>query len=978
MTSVTDSGTGTTAVKRLPDRVLADTLRQRYAMTTAILEPLGGEIDQNYRVSDEGQTFFARVTHADPTSQDVAWQNALLGHLAATTPDLPVPRVVPTQTGEQQVALTNDSAQFIVRVMTWLPGQPLVRFDHHPTHLLRELGVTAARVNLGLSGMAQHSGLTGHDWDVSRSHELIAKNIDYVDDAADTAHVLQIMAWFDVIQPMLAGLPHCVVHHDLNDANVLAGLDESGVLHITGVVDVGDAMFSTRATEVAIAAGYAMLRKTDPLRAAAEVVAGFHSLVPLTAKELAVIYPLAAARLCLNVVTWQRRMSESGSDYGLSRSQHVWPTIRLLTATPPAYAEAVFRAACGLPGPQVAATAGLGQTLNGSIGNAAHLDARPAADLYDGIDWHDPDQLTSAVQQRLRGATGVLGHLEASLVWSSRSGDGLDQPATVRLGSTMLLSEGAQAPLPLAGEVMATGDNAGRPVVVRHQVDGDDFYSCWWNIQFGGAVGDELPVGASLGVVGPEPVEPGFGTGIQVQLIISAQIAAWPPPRRIRPGERAIWQQLSADPMPDLRQGPEPLTVDDVLAVRARHLPTSQRTYFTRPMNLVRGRDVWLLDEDGLAYLDSLNNDTHVGHAHPRIAAAATRQLSKLNTSSRFVYPQIATYVDKLVATLPDTLEVVFLVNSGSAANDLALRIARQVTGRDDIVTIDGAHHGKTGGHGAALTTHSVRIPDRYRGPYGYDDAQAGARYSADAAAVVERIDGDGRRPAAFISESLMGSAGTIVFPDDYLSGVYAAARRAGALCISDEVQVGVGRLGPWWGFEAHGVVPDIVTMGKPLGGGHPLGAVVTTHRIAAAFDAGMAFSGTFGGNPVACAIGEAVLDIVEDEHLRERAVEVGSYFSEALRQLQQRHALVGDIRGQGLYLGVELVRDRSTKEPAPSEALLVSNLAKDRGVVMYPAGTYKNILKIKPPMTFRREHVDIYVDTLNAVLSLPDLASTK
>ncbi|HSX99980.1 MAG TPA: aminotransferase class III-fold pyridoxal phosphate-dependent enzyme, partial [Streptomyces sp.] len=234
----------------------------------------------------------------------------------------------------------------------------------------------------------------------------------------------------------------------------------------------------------------------------------------------------------------------------------------------------------------------------------------------------------------------------------------------------------------------------------------------------------------------------------------------------------------------------------------------------------------------------------------------------------------------------------------------------------------------------------------------------------------------DGRPPAAFIAESLMGSGGNIVFPDGYLDGVFTAARRAGALCISDEVQVGVGRLGPWWGFELQGVVPDIVTMGKPLGNGHPLAAVATTREIADAFDTGMKYFNTFGGNPVSCAIGEAVLDIVEQDGLRENAVSVGGYFAQSLRELQQRQPLIGDVRAEGLYLGVELVRNRTTKMPATEQAFMVTELMKERGVIVFPNGVHDNVLKIKPPMTFRREHVDLYVDVLDEVLSLPELRS--
>jgi 4-aminobutyrate aminotransferase-like enzyme len=365
--------------------------------------------------------------------------------------------------------------------------------------------------------------------------------------------------------------------------------------------------------------------------------------------------------------------------------------------------------------------------------------------------------------------------------------------------------------------------------------------------------------------------------------------------------------------------------------------------------------------------------------------------MRKLNTNSRFLYEGIASYAERLISTLPAPLEVVFLVCSGSEANDLAIRIARQVTGRQDVAVIDGAYHGNTGvvtglspnrykgpgGGGPPHTTHEVPTPDRFRGAYGYDDPDAGLKYAADAKRVFEAITEAGQAPAAFIAESLMGTAGNIVLPPRYLAESFAAARALGALCISDEVQVGVGRMGDvFWGFQLGQVVPDIVTMGKPLGNGHPIAAVVTTRAIADAFDTGMKYFNTFGGNPVSCVIGTTVLDIVEADGLQAHAAEVGAYFKSELESLKLKQPLIGDVRGHGLYLGVDLVRDQEMNTPAAREAMLVTELMKDRGVIVFPNGIHDNVLKIKPPMVFDRSHVDIYVNTLDEVLSLPEMAS--
>jgi 4-aminobutyrate aminotransferase-like enzyme len=584
---------------------------------------------------------------------------------------------------------------------------------------------------------------------------------------------------------------------------------------------------------------------------------------------------------------------------------------------------------------------------------------------------------------------GIIGHLQPNLLWAAQRSVGAAEPATTTLGVRLLVRAGESIATPLEGTVVATDPH---PTVRHTAVDGIgplSFYVHWHGLTAPGSVvpGQELAAGQPLGLASGDDCD-GTETVFNVSISLPRRHrghADWP--LRISPREIDVYAGLSPDPtvllgLPDRTTAH--LTVEQVLAIRRNRLATSQRAYYRAPMNLQRGRGVWLYDEDGFAYLDSLNNVTHVGHADPRVAEASRRQMNKLNTNSRFIYEGIATYAEKLVATLPAPLEVVFLVCSGSEANDLAIRIARQVTSRDDIAIIDGAYHGNTGvvtglspnrykgpgGAGAPPTTHETMIPDRYRGPFGYDDPDAGAKYGAQAARVIDEMVRDGRPPAAFLAESLMGTAGNIVFPDGYLATAFAAARRAGALAISDEVQVGVGRMGDaFWGFQLAGVVPDIVTMGKPLGNGHPLAAVVTTREIADAFDTGMKYFNTFGGNPVSCTIGSIVLDIIVGDGLQQHANDVGRYFRDSLRQVQQRQPLIGDVRAQGLYLGVELVRDRETKEPAKAEAFEITELMKEEGVIVFPNGVYDNVLKIKPPMIFGKEHVDIYCEALDRVL---------
>jgi 4-aminobutyrate aminotransferase-like enzyme/Ser/Thr protein kinase RdoA (MazF antagonist) len=952
---------------------------------------LGGEFDQNLRVTaGDGRHYLVKISTLPDTDLATAtWHQQILSHLHQEAPELPLPRLVPAADHALRAIVATSRGDRMIRVLTWLPGEPLSDAEHHTDELLTELGEIAGRMSAALSTMPQPDAPITHDWDMRRARAVVDDGIDAVTDDGQRADVEEVMRWFDAVAPLLPGLPPGVAHQDLNDSNILVHQDIGGGQAISGVLDLGDALYTVRVAELAVATAYALVRKDDPLRVAALVVSGFDAVAPLTDDELAVVFPLAAARLAMNAATWTQRNANSHNAHGEKRMRHTWPALAKVARIDPDYAEAALRRACGRSAHPhtarlTAALRAVAPSPWSALSRTAHaVDTSPASDLFDLVDWHDTTAVRGVLDAELGDRTarfGVVGHRQPNLLLSAQRGVGDAEPATVTLGVRLLVGAGEDVSAPLDGTVVT----AGPILTIRHDLDGVAFLSHWDGLS--GTASGPIRAGQRLGVT-TDANE--WGAVVAVSLSLPrrhAEGAGWP--TEIRPSVAAAFEELSPDPSPllglDVPEAAAHLRVGQVLAIRRDRLASSQRAYYRAPMNLQRGRDVWLYDEDALGYLDSLNNVTHVGHANPRVAEASRRQMNKLNTNSRFIYEGIATYAEKLVATLPAPLEVVFLVCSGSEANDLAIRIARQVTGRADVAIIDGAYHGNTGvvtglspnrykgpgGAGAPATTHETMIPDRYRGPYGYDDPEAGLKYGAEAARVIDAMVAAGTPPAAFLAESLMGSAGNIVFGDGYLATAFAAARRAGALCISDEVQVGVGRMGDaFWGFELGGVVPDIVTMGKPLGNGHPLAAVVTTRDVADAFDTGMKYFNTFGGNPVSCAIGSAVLDIVIGDGLQQHANEVGRYFAACLRQVQQRHALIGDVRAQGLYLGVELVRDRDTLEPAKAEAFEVTELMKEEGVIVFPNGVHDNVLKIKPPMTFQRHHVDLYCAALDRTL---------
>ncbi len=386
----------------------------------------------------------------------------------------------------------------------------------------------------------------------------------------------------------------------------------------------------------------------------------------------------------------------------------------------------------------------------------------------------------------------------------------------------------------------------------------------------------------------------------------------------------------------------------------------------------------------GRSYLDMLNNVAVLGHGHPRMAAESARQWSLVNTNSRFHYAAIAEFSERLLALAPEGFDRVFLVNSGTEANDLAIRLAWAYSGGRDLLSVLEAYHGWSVATDAISTSiadnpqaletrpdwvHPVEAPNTFRGRFRGPDSAPD--YLQDVDAKLADLDARGRQLAGFICEPVYGNAGGISLPAGYLREAYAKVRARGGVCIADEVQVGYGRLGEYfWGFEEQGVVPDIITMAKGMGNGQPLGAVITRREIAEALEAEGYFFSSAGGSPVSCRIGMAVLDVMQEEGLWENTREVGRYFKARLEALVDKHPLAGAAHGSGFYLGLELVRDRQTLEPATEETMTLCNRLRDLGIFMQPTGDYLNILKIKPPMCTTRASVDYFVDSVDRILS--------
>ena len=410
--------------------------------------------------------------------------------------------------------------------------------------------------------------------------------------------------------------------------------------------------------------------------------------------------------------------------------------------------------------------------------------------------------------------------------------------------------------------------------------------------------------------------------------------------------------------------------------LRKKYLSQSFSLSYNEPLHLVRGRGQYLYDSKGNEYLDAVNNIQHVGHSHPKVTEAANEQFKKLNTNTR--------YLDKaLTDKLPSNLNKCYFTNSGSESNDLALRIARNHSNSKETIVLEGAYHGHVtslieispykhdgpGGKGPPEYVHVVPMPDPFRGIY--RGQSSGLKYAAEVKTILDEIRLDNKRVSAFIFEPILGCGGQIIPPNGFLSSSFKMVRDNNGVCIADEVQVGFGRMGEsFWGFETQNIVPDIVTLGKSIGNGHPLSVVVTSEDLSNEFNNGMEYFNSFGGNPVSCAIGHAVLKVIEEEELQKNAFRVGNELKTLLNEVKSVHDIIGDVRGKGLFLGIEIIRDLETLEPDKQVTHKIVNEMRNRKILLSSDGPDHNVIKVKPPMVFNSSNALFLVETLDKVLS--------
>ena len=999
-------------------------LQVEYGIEATDAEPLPGERDQNVLVTDAtGGRFVVKICNpTEPTAFLIAQNQAMRRVEDACNC---APRLILTRDGSQLCQRQVEERTYTLRVVSFLSGVPLAELKRPGARLLLDLGNKLGHVVSALQGFDAEVLHRDFDWNLKSATRVVRQYRGLVAGNDARSFLDQVLPRIeDTLENHEADLPQAAIHNDANDHNVIVSpeFDTRGERRVVGIIDFGDLAWSYRVAELAVAMAYVVCRRTDWLTAACELTAGFHAVTPLEDVELRCVWDLVLLRLCLSICMSAQQQQDRPDDAYLSVSQEpIRRVIGELTAVSPRFCEYRLRAACGkLAHPRervvrdwitanrrkLHPVMGVALTSENSTTIDLSVDRDEIPEVPPFSAGNQSPALSDKIHDSLGGADPCFSigrYNEARMIYSAgQFAEGnreVDPRRTIHLGVDVSSPAGTTVRAPLDGTVVVSEfrglrQDYGGLVIVRHETsEGDEFFSLFGHLSRSSVdkvcVGTHVTGGAAIGQLGDHSENGGWEPHLHFQLILDLVQLDGSFPGVAVPSERAVWTSLSPNPSFLLGCGDELATECDampqnqVAAARRQSVGAGLSVSYRDPLTIVRGAMQYLWDDEGRKYLDAYNNVPHVGHCHPRVVEAAARQMSKLNTNTRYLNRLLSDYAERICETLPDPLSVCYFVNSASEANELALRLARAATGRKGVAVQESAYHGHTtslidvspykhagpGGEGAAPWVHAVPLPDVYRGRHRGPDA--GVNFASDAAQMMRHAC-DGPHPfGAWLAETCPSVAGQIIPPLDYLKNVYQSVREAGAVAIADEVQTGFGRMGHWfWAFEMFGVVPDMVVMGKPMGNGHPIAAVATTTEIAEAFDNGMEFFSTFGGNTVSCAVGLAVLDVLRDEALPERAVATGAYLKQGFLQLQQQYEWIGDVRGAGLFWGLELVRDRNTLEPAAGEASFIANRLRHRGVLLGTDGPLHNVLKVRPPMQFNQQDATTLIELLGETLA--------
>lgn len=975
-------------------------------------QKLESERDQNIAIQTSDAKYVLKIAHSEEDLDFLELQSKAMAHLVDAGYPF-APAQIENRDGENIFTVEQDGKTHAIRLISFIQG-PLLSTSTPCIQTLENLGAAIGQLSASLQGFSHPAAdRPNFEWNLDNVGALQSMSDDIVSEDNRKRVKDLFERYQSVVAPKLKNLRNAVLYQDANDNNVIVNPNDA--TRIKGVFDFGDMCFGRQVNELAVCLAYALLGQEDIYTASQALVRGYTNQFPLTDDELDVLFDLARMRLVSSVCMSSRQAKKYPDNEYLTVSRApAFDLLERLETVDVGFMTALFRDAAGM------------EAIKGGTAIVNHLKAQRSrlAPMFkpdfkyqrrfvipaDGSDPSVPDisaedfdSWFNDKRQQTGARYGIGRYGEDRTVYQSAAFASPASPErrTMHMGLDVFVDADEPLYTPIAGTVHTLHNNAfhldyGPTLILQHGTeDGVPFYSLYGHLSPSifelHKVGDKVEAGQLIGHIGDWDVNGGWSPHLHFQIMTDmfghtenfygvGHKSLW-----------HVWQQICIDPDLMLGQAPETYEIDkagpdELVERRNKLLGPSLSVSYKNKLKIVRGEGAHLFDHTGRAHLDCVNNITHIGHCHPHLVEAIGKQAAVLNTNTRYLHELVLDYAERITSKLPDPLSVAFFVNSGTEANELALRIARHATGQKNTVVLDWAYHGNSqgavdispykfkrkGGFPQPDFVEIADFPDPYRGVHkGYSESSSKA-YAQSVANCVSNIKNKtGNGAATFIAESISGVGGQIAYPKGYLEAAYEAIHAEGGICVADEVQCGFGRVGDhFWGFELQDVVPDIVVMGKPIGNGHPLAAVVTTRELAEKFANGMEYFNSFGGNPVSMAVGMAVMDVIEDENLQSHAKELGAYILNRWQSLKDKYEFVGDIRGHGLFLGIELVKDRNTLEPATELAAKIVNEMREQAVLLSTDGPLENVLKFKPPMVFSKENADFLCDTLDKVMA--------
>ena len=974
------------------------------------IKELVGEVDYNFKVESKcGKNYLLKISGPNFESDYIDFQINLLEYLNKNC-EIEITKSELTIEGSRSCIVKDGLGRDrCVRLLSWVEGRLWSSVNPINKSLRKELGYKAAILSNSLINFKHSFSKREIEWDISNSL-WVEDHLDKFD--TDQKKILKtFIIDFKKNLPLYNDLTKSIIHNDINDNNIIVSNDLLNP-SVKSIIDFGDSVYTQTINDLAVTCSYGIMNVNDPLAACCEIISGYNNISSITDNELKLLYNLIAMRLVISVTkSLINRFKEPDNKYLLISEKSAWELLKKWVEVDSEFAYYSYRKACDLNA----------HPEQNNFYKWALENRFSVTDLFSSIKKNKLYKIDLSVGSKWIGGRNEIedlelfqykieklqkkypdkiitgGYLEPRSIYSSNSyekiGNYGDESRTIHLGLDFWLPPGTKVNSMFDGEIVVAVNDKGHKeygglLILKHNIQDLEFYTLYGHNTVESVlknkVGSKVKKGDVIAEIGNYPENGNWAPHLHFQIILSMLNYKIDYPGVCYFNQMEIWKDLCPDPnllfkSIDLDNDKHE-SDEELIKYRHKNLGKSLKLHYDKPIHVVRGEGVYLIDYYGRKYLDTVNNVAHVGHENESVVNEGQNQMSILNTNSRYLHKNINDFTKELLKTLPKELSIVHFVNSGSEANELAVRMMKSHTGENDIIVSEHGYHGNTnicvdissykfdgkGGNGAPEHTHVIPMPSKFNGKYQGENSVDD--YVGEIEKCIENIKTKKRKLGGFIIEPIISCGGQVELPKGFLKKSYEIIRKNGGICISDEVQVGCGRLGKsFWGFQLHDVVPDIITIGKPLGNGHPIGAVVCTKEIAESFANGMEFFNTFGGNPVSCSIATQVLKVVENQNLQENAKIVGEYFKKELKKLTNEFDLIGDVRGQGLFLGIELIDQKMNSLQKKTKYII--NRLKKFGILSNLDGPKNNVIKIKPPLTFHKDNCDKFIFYIRKIL---------